>query len=120
MAIRAADPVTPFWYTPKSEEGKDSPTRFHLKPLDGIEMFAVRSMIKFDEDGQLITTPECARAVLRTGLLGWENFANASGPVVFDAVERTGNLAHFDFDMVSELFSAVINRSVLSEAARKN
>lgn len=120
MTIRAAEHIVPFWHTPESEKDKDNPTRFHLKPLDGVELFAVRSMIKFDAEGNLITSPECARTVLRTGLLGWENFVNTSGPVVFDAVERTRNLAHLDFNMVSELFSAIINRSTLTETARKN
>jgi len=120
MAIRAADPITPFWYTPVSEEGKENPTRFHLKPLDGVEMFGIRSMIKFDDDGQMVTTAACARTALRAGLIGWENFADSAGnPVTFDA-DRAINVARIPFEFVIELFSAIVNRSVLSETARKN
>lgn len=119
MAIRAADPITPFWYTPDSEKNKENPTRFHLKPLNGVEMFEVRSRIRL-EDGQYVTTADCARTVLRAGLLGWDNFDCASGPVPFDAADRARNVEHIPFALVAELFSEIVNRSALSETARKN
>lgn len=119
MAIRAADPITPFWYTPDSEKNKENPTRFHLKPLNGVEMFEVRSRIKM-EDGQYVASADCARAVLRSGIVGWENFEGADGQVKFDVVDRARNLDHIPFKLVAELFSAIINRSTLSETERKN
>ena len=120
MAIRAADPITPFWYTPKSEEGKDSPTRFHLRPLNGVELFGVRSSIKVEADGQLVTTASCARETLRAGVIGWENFMGPDGPVQFDVADRGDNVNRIPFAMVGELFSEIINHSTLTETVRKN
>ena len=120
MTIHASEPVVPFWYTPESEKDNDNPTRFHLKPLNGVEMFEVRSKIKFDADGQLVTTADCARTVLRAGLLGWENFLASAGAVEFDIANRDSNIARIPFAMVSELFSELIKRSTLSETVRKN
>lgn len=119
MAIRAADPITPFWYTPDSEKNKENPTRFHLKPLNGVEMFEVRSRIRL-EDGQYVTTADCARTVLRAGLLGWENFCDGAGPVVFDVADRARNVERIPFELVTDLFSAIVNRSTLAETVRKN
>lgn len=118
MAIRAADPITPFWYTPESEKDKEGPTRFHLKPLDGVEMFEVKSRVKF-EDGNLVIPAGCARSVLQASMLGWENFIDGTGPIEFSA-NRAVNIKRIPVEMVDELFNAILNCSAVSETARKN
>lgn len=118
MTIRASEPITPFWYTPEPEKDKDNPTRFHLKPLDGVEMFEVKSRVSF-EDGNLVISAGCARSVLRAALLGWENFADAAGPVTFNE-NRANNLARLPVELVDDLFNAILKRSAISETERKN
>lgn len=117
MTIRASEPITPFWYTPKNEEGKENPTQFHLKPLTGVEMFEAEMHV---EDGDLKATAKGARAALRLGLLDWKNFSDSSGPVLFDKNDKDANLSRLPYGLAADLFRAIFEHSILTEAARKN
>jgi hypothetical protein len=106
-------------YVPYSERDNATPTRFMLRPLDGIERLDV-SFFR-DDLGNLSLSSAAARAALKYGLQGWENLMDEAGsPVPFSPVDRDANMKRLPAELVAELATEIFVRSVLSEQERKN
>lgn len=75
MAIRALSGVSEEWYTPKSEEGEDKPTRFKFRPMTPSQRESVMDVMG-DDIG--IPVKNYAQ-VLKMCLVDWENFEDESG-----------------------------------------
>lgn len=106
-------------YIPLSERDSATPTRFMLRPLDGIERLDV-SFYR-DELGNMSLSSAAARAALKYGLQGWENLMDEDGsPVIYSPVDRDANLKRLPAELVAELATEIFVRSVLTEAERKN
>lgn len=82
MSIRAIDPITPFWWMPDDQKDDPKPVRYKIRPLTGMQRIEVNTEMKIGPLG-LIISAVGVRAVLRNGLLGWENVEDANGPVNF-------------------------------------
>lgn len=106
-------------YVPLSERDSETPTRFLLRPLDGIERLDVTYYR--DEMGNLSLSSSAARAALKHGLQGWENFLDDAGsPVMYIPGDRDANLKRLPAELVAELATEIFVRSVLTEDERKN
>lgn len=117
MTIIANDIITTSWYTPKSEEGQSSPTRFKIKPLDGSKALEVRSDTTVNEDGQVLLTGHALNTSVKYGLVGWENFVDSDGnnidytPYAIDKLSAS---------MLEELAGVIIGKTSFTGQARKN
>jgi hypothetical protein len=117
--INALANLKPEWYTPLSERDATTPTRFLLRPLDGIERLDV-SFYR-DESGNLSLSSAAARAALKYGLQGWENLMDgAASPVAYSHVDRDANLKRVPAELVAELATEIFVRSVLTPEEQKN
>lgn len=107
------------WYTPIREREAAAPTRFLLRPLDGLERLNVS--FTRDAQGSLGLSTESGRAALLPGLKGWENFVDGDGkPVPYHEMDRDANLKRIPAELVVELATEIFVRSVLQESERKN
>ncbi len=109
--------LKPEWYTPQAEQGSQNPTRFLLRPLNGVELCDVSLVRKgngfaFDEAG--------ARALLKYGLVGWDKFSDPDGALHRFSADQERNLEHLSLELVAELSLEIWLRSRLSEEQRKN
>lgn len=118
MAIKALDPMVPIWWTPESEAKSENPTRFRIKPLTGIQRIEVNTDTKMTGRG-LVISAAGIRTALRYGLVGWENFNNADGPVVF-SFDVDENLAVLPEGVILKLVDRILTASSVSEEAKKN
>lgn len=117
--IKALQNLKAEFYVPLSERDSATPTRFNLRPLDGIERLDV-SFYR-DELGNLSLSSAAAKAALKHGLIGWENLLDETGsPVLFSPVDRDANLKRLPAELVAELATEIFVRSVLTEDERKN
>lgn len=117
--MRALQALKAEFYVPLSERDSATPTRFILRPLDGIERLDV-SFFR-DEMGNLSLSSAAARAALKHGLLGWENLLDEAGsPVLFSPVDKDANLKRLPAELVAELATEIFVRSVLTEDERGN
>ncbi len=117
MAIRALDPMVPFWHTPAGQGDDPKPTRFRLRGLDGGQFSEVLMEARFDDAGKFLG--DSARSLelsLKYGLLGWENFCNAEGEVPF----ASDNFRLIDFSTRMAISAEIWKASKVSEAERKN
>lgn len=120
MAIKAKSPLAPYWYTPKDEKGSANPTRFKLRPLDGLESQDIE--LHKDDRGGFHTNATSARAVLGHAVQDWENMLDpATGePLKFNVQDKAESLRLLPNEIVSELFWEVFFKSSLSEEQEKN
>lgn len=110
--MKAISIIVPSWYVPKSEEGKESPTRFKLRGLTGMEFLAVHENAKERNGGYVLGT-DAQKAALKYGLVGWEGLNDDKGPVEFSRIQDD-NLARIPFDVIRELTNEVLARTELS------
>ena len=119
MPIQAKPTISPFWYTPKSEEGLPNPTRFLLKPLNGIELQDAE--LYKDASGQWRAPARSVELVLGHGLKDWEGVVNAEGEKVnFNKFNQRESLNSLSSEIVAELFAEILIKSQVSEEQRKN
>lgn len=117
--LKALADLKPEWYVPLAERDAVTPTRFLLRPLDGVERLDV-SFYR-DENANLSLSSDAARAALKHGLQGWEHILDTNGsPLHWNPVDRDANLKRLPAELVAELATEIFVRSVLSEAERKN
>jgi hypothetical protein len=117
--LKALQNLKAEFYVPLSERDGTMPTRFNLRPLDGIELLDVS--YHRDEQGNLSLSSAAARSALKHGLLGWENLVDETGTqVLFNPVDRDMNLKRLPAELVVELSTEIFVRSILSEQERKN
>lgn len=119
MALRAASPVTPFWYTPEGQD--DMPTRFKLRGLTGLELSDVNAGARRNEEQrEVIFTSISIRTALRAALQDWENFLDADGqPVAFEK-DIDKNIARLPFEVMGDLFGEILKASRVGADQAKN
>ena len=104
--MKAASIVTATWYTPKSEEGKDAPTRFKLRGLTGIEFLEVSEHVKLKK-GKWSFNVEAQKISLKYGLVDWEKFTDENGDVAF-SYDYEINLSRLPATIIRELSNEII------------
>lgn len=119
MALRAASPFAPFWFTPEGQEGE--PTRFQIRGLTGIELSEVNSEAKPDIENKSMKFGAAAmRAALGYALSGWENFLDVDGnPLPFGA-DRSANISRLPFEVIGQLFAEILKASNVGGEQAKN
>lgn len=74
MAIEIRKKLAPSWYTPESEKDEPSPTRFRVRPLDGVERLECYEYLSHDEkSGQTYLNAKGVAFCANHGVIGWEN-----------------------------------------------
>jgi len=109
MTIKAMNPIAPFWYTPRSEEGTPNPTRFKIRGLNGTEHgYIVPELILNPMERKIADMSGRGQELaLAYGLMDWENFANGAGPVAFSPA----NFGLIEYALRSELAWQIITAS---------
>lgn len=118
MAIKALDPIVPFWWTPEGQENAENPTRFRIKSLTGIQRIEVNTDTKMTGRG-LVISAAGIRTAIRYGLIGWDNFNNVDGPVPF-SFDVDENIARLPEGVILQIVDRILNASSVSEEAKKN
>ena len=119
MPIKTKATITPYWYTPKQEEGVVNGTRFQLKPLTGVEFQDVE--LHKDASGQWRAQARSVYSVLDHALVGWDNVLDDAGQrVEFDRFNKKDCIDKLPAEVVSELFADVLIKSRVSEDQEKN
>lgn len=119
MAI-ALDPKRRVDYVLKAERGTETPTVFHLRALTFRERCDLNDALMAVEGGETFyRTGTLQRERLRSGLVGWSNFNDASGAAVRFVADPNGkasdaSLDYLDQATASELSDAIADLSVLS------
>jgi len=118
MTIKAGNKITPYWYTPLAErDAPDPKTRFHLRPLTELQRMEAAEIWVGERPDKNTRSKEI---ILRFGLVGWEHFNDANGPVAFTG-DPEANLARLNDGMlINELADEIWNGSSLTETERKN
>lgn len=117
MAITAISKLTAEDYIAQSDREDESPTRFRLRPLNGLQYMEVISELSRGDDGQLRISGKGMKLALQYGLVGWSNFRDSDGKEIkFNPV----NVEKIPPVILSELAGEIINRSEIGEDERKN
>lgn len=116
--LKALNPLTPEWYTPRAEVAQQNPTRFRIKPLSGVE--AMDLELFKDVEGNTRISGRSAKTILRHGLSDWENFGTDTETIPFKAGNPDENIARLSTDIADELVAEIFRRTVLQETERKN
>lgn len=120
MAITIRERLAPSWYTPKSEEGDPTPTRFRVRPLDGAEQLEAYGFLSIDEETgvSFINTKGLVFCCMR-GVTDWENppFKMPDGG---DKPFNAADLRKLDPLLIRELGMRVFSMTELGEHAEKN
>lgn len=117
--MRANDLVTATWYTPKSEEGSEQPTRFKLRGLTGVEFIDVQSKVAKNDDGNFVITADAMRVSLRYGLTDWEAFVDSSGKDLAFSGNQKDNIDRLPFKTIIELSDEIMARTQLDDEIKK-
>lgn len=121
MALKAIDPITPFWWSPETPDQVPPPpetTQFHICGLTGIQYIDANSEMRFTE-GRVITSAAGVRKVLKFCLLGWRNFRNSAGEVAFSDSNMEENIAQMPAQLLTQVVTRIFEASDLSLAAKK-
>jgi hypothetical protein len=116
---KAQNPFAPEWYTPAEDQGKENPTRFKVRGLNGAEMGYVQPEMILDTSGPQAMlsglTGKGLDLTLKHGLLDWENFDNDSGALKFSP----HNFSLIPLTLRTELALKIISMSFVSEEEKK-
>jgi len=110
MAIVPTEKMAPAMYTPPDQEGNPDPTRFRLKPLDGMEYLEVMPHIVV-KDGFINYDGEGMVKLIRFGLVGWENFRDDGEEIPFSPF----NVRRLTPLRLQGIAREIANRSQLTE-----
>lgn len=119
MSTKALTGLVAEWFTPTNQRGDEveDPTRYKIKPLDGLQFLEVASHGKVLANGDFLPDHTGRLLLLRHGLKDWENLLDHAGePLAF-------NLARIKFvpvDHLGEIASEILQLSALGAEDRKN
>lgn len=117
MSITAISKLIAEDYIPQSDIDSDNPTKFRLRPLNGMQYMEVMSELIRNDDGQLRISGKGMKMALQYGLIGWSNFRDEDGnELKFNIL----NVEKIPPVILSELASEIISRSEIGEEERKN
>lgn len=117
MAIKPINGLVPEWFTPTSQQGDDNPTRVKIRPLDGMQHMEVMMHVDVAGSGDLFVDAKGMGLALKFGMVEWENFTDDKGLPIPCTPDNYGKLPSND---LAEIGRTIINRSNLTEDARKN
>lgn len=115
---KALEILASHWYTPESEKGETTPTRFKIRGLTGIDRHEIFQHVSLMSENKYTIDRKGAEACLHRGLVGWEHFADAGGAVPFNG-DMSINLARLDQHLISELVDAIMDRTEITETEKK-
>ncbi len=79
--------LSPVWYTPDSEEGKDNPIRFQLKPLTPPELDSALFNSTRNERGEVKEFhPNGVQFAMNVGIVDWENVGEDFSPAKINSI----------------------------------
>lgn len=117
MTTKALTGLVAEWFTPADQADDETPTRYKLKPLNGLQFMEVAQHGNVDGDGAFTPNHKGRLLLLHHGLKDWEN-------VVDDKDESLGfNLARIKFIPTThlvEISNELLMRSALGAEAEKN
>lgn len=117
MTTKALTGLVAEWFTPEDQVGDESPTRYKLKPLNGLDFMAVAQHGTVDDEGSFTPNHKGRLLLLTHGLKDWEN-------VIDDKGEPLGfNLARIKFIPTThlvEISNDLLLKSALGAQAEKN
>jgi hypothetical protein len=116
MAIKPLTGLAPQWFTPSGEQDSDNPTRFKLKPLDGLTFLDVMSEGKIRDDGAFVANRQGRDTLLKNGLIEWENFDEGGNPLKCNFT----NFHRIPAEILAEICNELIIVSSLSGEDEKN
>jgi len=114
MAIRAITDFSETWFTPEDQQGEDTPARFKVRQLDGLQTTALFSEMRMNGD-QLALTAAGIRHAVNCGLVGWENIENEKGPLEF----KKQNLKFLPGEYHSLIASEITIKSMMQDDEQK-
>lgn len=114
MAITVFSKITPILYTPKSEEKAENPTKFQLKPLDGLQYMDVLTHTSTDQNDNVTLSHLGMRLALKHGLLNAVGLLDELG----NDIELSAQM--LDVTLLIELSGKIMEISNLTESERKN
>lgn len=117
--MKAIDIVTATWYTPRSETENETPARFKLRGLTGLEFIEVQQKVRQNDEGGYVITAEAMHVALKYGLCDWEAFVDSHGADVPFARSQKDNIARLSSTLVIELSNEVMARTELPDEVKK-
>lgn len=117
MATKALTGLKSEWFTPNDQKENDQPTRYKLKPLDGLQFYEVCNNGEFRGDDSFIPNQTGRLLLLRYGMKEWENVLDHKDKPLKFNISRirlipTGHL--------SEIVNRILEISALGAADEKN
>lgn len=120
MAVTVREQIAPSWYTPGSEKAESNPTRFRVRPLNGVERLEVFGELSTDKKtGTTMLTAKGVTICASYGVIGWDGPASrdASGK---DRLWSASTLRMLEPMLIHELGLHVFNITELGADAEKN
>jgi hypothetical protein len=114
---KALNPFAPFWYVPREDKDSPNPSKFKLQGLNGEQMGYIAPEFILDPQSKMIQnlTGKGIETALSFGLLDWENYGNAAGPIAFSH----GNFGLMPHGLRGELAFQIIIASHVHPTAQK-
>lgn len=117
MPIVARSNFTPVDYIPTSERDEENPTKFQLKPLNGMEHMRVLNHITTNADGETMVDDTGIELALKHGLIGATNLVDEDGnDVGLNRFTRNS----IPFGVLVELATKILAITNMTGDARKN
>jgi len=104
-------------YILPSQADDTNPTRYKIRPMNGMEHMDVLSITDLDENGHMRYKGPALKKVINYGLKGWENLLNSDGEEVKFSPAEINNLSPIDLHYIA---TEIINISELTGDERKN
>ena len=109
--------LVPEWFTPSGQEDSESPARFKLKPMDGMQFVDFCSEAKILPNGGMVPTRKGSEIAFKACLIDWENFVDQNEkPIKFSP----HNFKLIPAEIISEIVGEITSRASMSEDDEKN
>lgn len=116
IIARENAPLLPFDYSPEGEE-----VSFRLRGLTTGEMLDVQGLATLDVENKTMNwTRRAIQSGIKSGLLGWSGFRNASGEEVMHSKDAAENIERLGIALTMELFGKIMEATRLNGEQAKN
>lgn len=107
------------WFVSSKDKSEDTPTRFHLKPLNKVAIMQLSPMMEFNDKDEACFSYKAIMFTLKLGIIGWENFFDDDGKVVEFVSNPVVNVERLSEDYIDELFLEILSMSRIGEDDKK-
>ena len=114
MTITVSSKLTPTLYTPISEKESKTPTKFKLRPLDGIQHLGVMMHLQVGDEGNATLSHTGLMLAIKHGLIGSVGLKDELDN------EINVNAKDLEWDLLLELAGEIVKLSTITEEERKN